>query len=117
MPEGGVGCVTRESKEPTEKLERTCLDKRLRLTGASCRSSPFTCVLGILISREPSAATELITALAYQGYLSPLVLRSGVHSVEVWLRGCLKTGDRVEKWRVGEKQASANRARLVFCKP
>jgi hypothetical protein len=40
MPERVVGCVTRESKEPAEKLERTCQDKSLRLTGASCRSSP-----------------------------------------------------------------------------
>ena len=41
MPKGGVGCVTHESKEPTEKLERTYLDKKsLRLTVAFCRSSP-----------------------------------------------------------------------------
>jgi hypothetical protein len=44
----------------------------------------------------------LFTVLAYQGYLSPLVLRRGVHSVEIWLRGCLKTGDRVEKRHVGK---------------
>lgn len=64
MPERVVGCLTRESKESAEKLERTCQDKRLWLTGTSCRS-PLTCVLSMLASREPAASTELIATCSH----------------------------------------------------
>ena len=63
-----------------------------------------------VLARSDSAF--LITALTYQGYLSPLVLRRGVHSVEVWLRRCLKTGDRVEKRRAGEKGSVGGKASI-----
>ena len=58
MPFREDGRVTRERRDLAEKLECIRKDKSLRLTDASCQSSP-TCVMSILASREPPTATDM----------------------------------------------------------